>query len=176
MFAFLGAIRPYKNVPALLSAFRDAPEAGWRLVVAGKPLSADVRVDVSRRADGDDRIRLDLDFVPRERVQLYTRAADLLVFPYRDILNSGSALLALSFDRPILVPDRGALAELRQTVGDEWVRTYDGALDGRTLHDAMAWATATPRDPTRLLRTHHLDWDEIARQTVDAYDTVRRCS
>lgn len=84
--------------------------------------------------------------------------------------------LALSFDRPILVPDRRAMAELRQTVGDEWVRIDDGALDGRTLHGAMAWATATARDPTRLLPIHHLDWDEIARQTVDPYDVVRRCS
>lgn len=172
--AFLGALRPYKNVPALLAAFRDLPGDDWRLVVAGQPLNPDLRADVERAAGDDGRIRLDLAFVPRDRVQIYTRAADLLVFPYRDILNSGSALLALSFDRPILVPNRGAMAELRRSVGDEWVRTYDGDLSAEALADAVAWAEATPRDGARLLRD--LDWDEIARQTVDAYDAVRRCT
>jgi glycosyltransferase involved in cell wall biosynthesis len=172
--AFLGALRPYKNVPALLAAFRGLPGDDWRLVVAGQPLNDGLRTEIERGAGDDGRIRLDLAFVPRDQVQLYARAADLLVFPYRDILNSGSALLALSFDRPILVPDRGAMAELRRGVGDEWVRTYDGELTTATLGDAVAWAEATPRDAARLLRD--LDWDEIARQTVDAYDAVRRCS
>ena len=145
--AFLGALRPYKNVPALLAAFRGLADDDWRLVVAGQPLNDRLRTEVERGAAADERIRLDLAFVPRERVQLYTRAADLLVFPYRDILNSGSALLALSFDRPILVPDRGAMAELRRTVGAEWVRTYDGELTTETLATAMAWAEATPLMP-----------------------------
>lgn len=169
---FLGAIRSYKNVPELVDAFRLVSDPAWRLVIAGKPSPADLGPALAGRAAAEARIRLDLEFVPRERVQLYLRAADLLVFPYRDVLNSGSALLALSFGRPILVPERGAMAELRQTVGAEWVRTYWGELRAETLVEAMAWATTTPRDERPVLR--ELDWDEIANQTVLAYKAVRR--
>lgn len=169
---FLGAIRPYKNLPALIDAFRGVPGAEWRLLVAGKPASDELEGAIRRRAAGDPRIRLDLAFVPKERVQHYLRAADLVVFPYREILNSGSALLALSFERPILVPERGAMAELRDAVGGEWVRTYAGEPTAATLVGAMAWVRATPRDPARLLRD--LDWEEIARQTLEAYEAVRR--
>lgn len=46
------------------------------------------------------------------------RAATIVVLTYREILNSGSALLALSFDRP--VPAKGAMAELEDRAGAEW--------------------------------------------------------
>ena len=179
--AFFGAIRPYKNVPRLIEAFREAagmalaeesPGEAWRLLVAGKPATAELTAAVRAAAAGDARIRLDLAFVPTARVQLSLRAADLIVFPFAEILNSGSVLLALSFERPILVPGRGSMAEMRQAVGAEWVRTYEGALTGEVLRNAMAWARETPRDPDRLL--DDLDWDEIGRQTVAAYEAVRR--
>jgi len=170
---FLGAIRPYKNLPALIDAFRGVPGPAWRLLIAGKPADAALAGEIRRRAAGDGRIRLDLGFVPNDRVQHYLRAADLVVFPYREILNSGSALLALSFERPVLVPALGAMAELQGAVGAEWVRTYHGEPTPKSLAEAMAWARATPRDAKALLRD--LDWEEIARQTVAAYEAFGRC-
>lgn len=170
--AFVGAIRPYKNVPALVRAVRLVPGADWRLLVAGDPATDALEAEIRAAAGADPRIRLDLAFVPRADVQLYLRAADLVVLPYHDVLNSGSALLALSFERPVLAPERGALADLRETAGAAWVRTYAGTLDAETLTAAMAWAETTPRDPATLLTD--LDWDEIAGATLAAYEAVRR--
>jgi hypothetical protein len=94
------------------------------------------------------------------------------VLPYRDILNSGSALLALSLNRPVLVPRRGALAELQQQVGEAWVRCYDGDLTAETLVDAIAWARETPREPEAPL--HAFAWPSIARAHQLAYRSLRR--
>lgn len=172
--AFFGAIRPYKNVPSLIAAFRSTTGRDRRLVVAGGATDRVLRDTLRRLASGDSRIRLDLGFVPPDRVQVYLRAADLLVFPYLDILNSGSALLALSFDRPVLVPGLGAMADLRAQVGTDWVQTYDGALTAETLQAAMAWARHTLRSAPPPLE--ELEWDRIARQTLRAYCTVRHRS
>lgn len=171
---FFGAIRPYKNVATLIDAFRMIAAEDWRLVVAGHAPDDNLSAELRERASGDLRIRLDLGFVPRERVQLYLRAADLLVCPYRDVLNSGSALLALSFGRPVLVPKLGAMADLRALAGDAWVATYDGPLTTDTLLEAVAWAECAPRDTPPPL--DELEWDHIARETLFAYDAVRRVS
>ena len=168
---FVGAIRPYKNVPMLLEAFRLVPGADWRLVVAGQPATPALAADLVARAADDGRVRVDLAFVPRELLQVYLRAADLVVLPYRDVLNSGSAMLALSFDRPVLVPARGAMAELRERVGAEWVCTYEGELTPSLLTEAMDWAGRAPHGASK--RLDDLGWDEIARQTVRAYEAVR---
>jgi hypothetical protein len=87
------------------------------------------------------------------------------------VLNSGSALLGLSFGRPVLVPERGAMAELRELAGDSWVRTYSGDLSADVLRDAMVWAETASRDD--LLPLDELAWHAIARQTLLAFEAVR---
>lgn len=170
VLAYAGRIRPYKNVPALIDAFRgwDAPEA--RLLVTGNPSSDALRQTVAAAASGDARVRLDLRFVPDDAMPLVLGAADLVVLPYAGILHSGTALLALSFDRPVLLPAAGAMPELRDAVGAAWVRTYDGPLTPGVLRDAATWAQATPRPDRAPLDA--LDWNRLARQTLALYRRV----
>jgi glycosyltransferase involved in cell wall biosynthesis len=104
-------------------------------------------------------------------VQLFFRAADFVVLPYRDILNSGAALLALSFNRPVLVPNQGAMGELQSSAGAEWVRIYSGDIDAAQLVDGLAWAVASERP--REVRLDHLEWPRLAEQTLHAYEEIR---
>lgn len=115
-------------------------------------------------------MHLHLDFIPKEKVQLFFRAADGVVLPYTEILNSGSALLALSFNRPVLVPEKGAMGELQDQVGDEWVNTYRGSLTPNHLQDALSWARAGDRSPRPPLDA--FEWETIARQTLKAYQRL----
>jgi glycosyltransferase involved in cell wall biosynthesis len=167
---FFGQVREYKNVPALIRAFRGT-QKDEVLCIAGRPSSENLAAEVRREACGDPRVLLHLYEVPKDRVQLFFRAADLVVLPYRDILNSGAALLALSFNRPVLVPNQGAMGELQTSAGAEWVRTYSGDIDAAQLEDGLAWA-ATPARP-RELCLDHLEWPRLAEQTLHAYEEIR---
>lgn len=167
---FLGFIRPYKNVGHLISIFRQVPDSDWRLVIAGKPRDRGLENLLRELAVPDQRIRLELGFVPDDQVQIVLGAADLVVLPFTDIHNSGSAWLALSFSRPLLVPDRGSMRELRDVAGEQWVRTYDGQLDADRLVDAMRWANDETRPAELVLATP--SWHDIAAQTVTAYRVV----
>jgi len=167
---FSGRIRPYKNVPMLLSAFAALPDREARCLITGAPSDAVVRADIERVARCDPRVHLDLQHLKRPELALAHRAADLVALPYREILNSGSALLALSLDRPVLVPRLGALAELADTVGDTWVRCYEGALTPTVLGDALEWARQAPRSPRAPLEAYA--WPQIAHAHRSAYAEV----
>ena len=166
--AFLGLVRPYKNVPHLVRTVRALPpEAGEVvLLVGGEPLTAALANEVRQAAGGDPRVRLALEHIPDQLIQRYLRAADLVVLPFRDITNSASALLALSFDRPVLVPARGAMGELQELAGADWVRTYEEDLTPDLLVRALDWAV---RRPPGVPRLDALEWPEIARRTLSAY-------
>jgi beta-1,4-mannosyltransferase len=166
--AFLGLVRPYKNVPHLIRTVRALPrEAGEVvLLVGGSPHSAALAEEVREAAGGDLRVHLALEHVPDDDIQRYLRAADLVVLPFRDITNSASALLALSFDRPVLVPALGAMGELQALAGADWVRTYDEELTPELLSRALEW---TARRPPGAPRLDALEWPEIARQTLSVY-------
>lgn len=171
VIAFLGLLRPYKNVPRLIAAVRALPpERQAVLLVGGEPLDREIAAEILAAAEEDPRVRLALGRVPDEDVQRYLRAADVVALPFTDITNSGSALLALSFDRPVLVPRRGAMGELQALVGADWVRTYEGPLTPAVLDEALAWARA-PRVSAPDLSP--LDWEAIAGQTLAFYRAIR---
>jgi glycosyltransferase involved in cell wall biosynthesis len=170
VLASIGYIRPYKNIPELVRAFRALPRPGAQLLIAGEVASPGAGDAVAVAAGNDPRILFRPGFAAPAEVQRYLRAADLVVLAFREILNSASAMLALSFDRPVLAPRLGAITELAEVVGDEWLRTYDPPLTVETLEAAIEWAAARPR--TRCARLDRFDWSEIARQTVAAYAAV----
>ena len=156
----LGHIRHYKNLPRLLQIFKDTEGSNLRLVIAGKPVEAEIGNELEALARDDPRVELRLGRVPEEEIPVLFAASDLVALPFSKILNSSSALLALSFDRPVLAPSIGALPELAEAVGRDWVRLYSGELDPEKLSGALAAPTAA----TPNLETH--SWPTIGSETA----------
>ena len=169
VFVHVGMVRGYKNVPELIQAFRGV-EGDVALLIAGEVFDEGLKRRIEAATEEEGRVRLSLKRVGDEELQDYFNAADVAVFPYRDILNSGSALMALSFDTPVLVPAIGSMPELRETIGPDWVRTYNGPFGTRALKDAMKWATEVAR-PLRA-PLNQLDWSVLAKKTVKFYSQV----
>jgi beta-1,4-mannosyltransferase len=167
VIAFAGQIKAYKNVPALIRAFIKAADPRAVLLIAGRPGDAAIETELRAAAGGHPRIQFHLGLIPDERMHLYLNACDLAAFPYRDILNSGSAILALSFDRPALVPARGAMAELREAAGADWIYTFDGDLTGPAL--AMALERAVDAARPAACDLSPLSWPSVAAGTHATY-------
>jgi glycosyltransferase involved in cell wall biosynthesis len=166
----LGQIRPYKNVPMLIDAVVTSERSDVQLLVAGRPDSPTTADQVRAAAAASPKIRLELEFLSPDRMATVLRAADLVVLPYRAIQNSGSAILALSADRPVVVPELGAMSELQRQIGAHWVHTYSGEFTAAALADALRWLESNDR-PARPDLTA-LDWSVIAARTVSAYRDV----
>jgi glycosyltransferase involved in cell wall biosynthesis len=173
VITFIGKVRRYKNVPHLVRTVRTLPPRAGEviLLVAGASQTQALAEEVLAAAGADPRVRLRLDHIPEAEVQRYLRAADLVVLPFTEITNSGSALLALSFERPVLVPALGAMGELQALVGREWVCTYEGELMPDVLTDALQWAA---RQRNAAPGLDQLEWPLLARQTLSVYAGIVR--
>ncbi|CAN5607418.1 GDP-mannose--glycolipid 4-beta-D-mannosyltransferase [soil metagenome] len=165
---FLGLIRPYKGVPTLVRAFRDLAEERAVLLVAGRPSTPGLAREVEAAAAGDPRVHLVLRRLSDEEIEDHLAAADLVALPYREVLNSSTAVHALSADRPVRGPAKGAMAELQESIGGEWVRLFSGDLDTGDLEQALDWARRSER--SREAPLDHLSWPAIADATLGAYD------
>ena len=153
-----GRLGPYKGGAGLLQAFAAADAPDLHLLVAGKQveplgpaldaLPPDIRARVHVR-DG---------FVPEEEIEPLFAAADAAVLPYRRILTSGGALLALSLRRPVIAPAFPSLRELLE--------------DGR---DALLYGPEEPDGLAAALRRFAaLDTATLARLQAGAFATARR--
>ena len=170
VIANLGLIRKYKNVPHLIRSFRKLDRPDAMLLVAGKCESPELAAEIHAATEADPRVRLRLQFIPDDEVQVYLRAANLVTLPFEEVTNSGSALLALSFDRPVLLPRKGSMQELQSEVGADWVMTYPNDLTANVLEASLRWAM-DPRRPQRA-PLDKLEWPALAGRTLDAYRAV----
>jgi GT2 family glycosyltransferase/glycosyltransferase involved in cell wall biosynthesis len=136
VFVKFGQLRAYKGLEDLLEAFGRIQQAhpdAW-LVIAGKPLQIDVQ-RLQERVGQVRNVILRPSFVPDEEVQYYLRAADVAVLPYRNVLTSGSALLAFSYDLPVIAPRLGLLARCVDHGHNGLL--YEAEAPGDGLYEAM---------------------------------------
>jgi beta-1,4-mannosyltransferase len=134
---YFGLIRPYKGVPGLIQAFARLPAGpngdALSLRVVGQPTSADIGAEVLLSATSDDRVKVSLGHASDADLAAEIGSAELVVLPYREMHNSGAALLALSLARPILVPSNAVTEALSVEVGPGWVHTYSAELTAEVL-------------------------------------------
>jgi beta-1,4-mannosyltransferase len=166
-----GLIRPYKGVERLIETFVALNRPDLSLRVVGKPIDDEMRREVETRAAQDPRVQLSLAFVPDDELAREVHAAELVVLPYRELHNSGVALVALSLDRPVLVPRTPSSEALRGEAGPEWVLLFDGELTAQVLEAAIDRAAGTVRaggGPDLRGR----DWDTVGRRHAEVYRRV----
>ncbi len=168
--AFVGLIRPYKNVEALVAAFAEVAEREPQasLHVAGQPTGADLGAALRLAAADLPQVSLELTHLSDERLVQVVAAAELVVLPYREMHNSGAALLALSLDRPVLVPDNEVTGQLAEEVGLGWVLRYDGELSADRLVAALEEARRLP--PGARPDLGRREWATAGRDHLAAYE------
>lgn len=167
-----GMVRPYKNIPHLLRCYEEvlAKRDDTFLLIAGKPLNQAIGDEIRAACSGLRNVRSDLRHIGNDEIQNYVRACNSLVIATSFAVTSGSALLSLSFDRPVLMPHRGAAIEIRDNVGAEWVHTYDGGIRPSVLNRAFDIEQPAGSPPLE----RHYDWTRAGHEYYAAYKYAAR--
>jgi len=179
---FFGRVRPYKGIEYLLDAFRVLlanQQGNYRLIIAGEPIKGyeDYRQEIesSVRRDFDQgQVILRIQFIPDDEVEVYFKAADVLVLPYKEIFQSGVLFLAYAFGLPVVATDVGSFRE-------EIVDGSTGFLckPGDPSEMASAIETYFASDLFKNLNVHRREikdyanakhsWRAVAESTCTAY-------
>jgi len=165
--AYFGMIRRYKGVDRLITAFKETADPGLSLSIGGKPSTPELGAEMLRLAKTDPRIDLVLDFLDDPALVRAITEAELVVLPHPEMHNSGSALAALSLDRPVLVQDNPVNRDLQAEVGRGWVHLYSGTLTGQDLEAALREVRINP--PSDRPRLEDRDWQRSAALHEAAY-------
>ncbi len=165
VFAFVGHCRRYKNVTELIDTFQKHFPDSW-LIIAGRCADRAYQAEIEARIRANPRgILFEPRFIDDGELQYFLRAADAVVLPFLDILTSGSAILALSFGRPVVAPRRGNLIDI---VNDEMGVLYDPD-DPAGLPKAMRAALERRFDQDRIMKyATAWRWDETAAKVLAA--------
>lgn len=167
-FLFIGRVKKYKGVEELLDAFiRLPPELKVHLTIAGQCSERDL-LDVLSSVMDNPRISV---HVGPERLSdadmvAHLAEAHAVVLPFRTITTSGSAVLAISHGKPIILPSAASMIDIPESAA---IR-YDGTQDGltRTLASTASMSAvelATMSDAA-IRHAYRISWKEIAMRTI----------
>ncbi len=177
---FFGRIAPAKGLEYLVEAFREllARRESYQLIIAGRPdkcerywaaIRESIREDVQR-----GRILLRPEFVPDSETEIYFKAADVVVLPYRYIYQSGVLFLGYTFGLPVLAADVGSLKDDIQEGKTGFVfKPEDPADLARTIEkyfasDLYAGLDARRQDIRNYTVQHH-SWEAVGQITTRMY-------
>lgn len=162
IYMIQGLLRPYKGIDLLLAAWAEAgmAERGHHLLIAGKPIDLEFEQELEGAATQTSNVILHTGFIEEAQMHLYFSAANIVVLPFRRILNSSSLILAMSYDKPVIAPDVSTIAEVVEGAGD---LLYDpAAVNGLSLALRRS-LDVDLRDLSHRVRIacDALDWDRI---------------
>ena len=181
---FFGVITPYKGLEVLLraaAALRSGP-APVKLIIAGK-------VDKGFEAYWEELQALmethdlkgllveRIGYIPDGDVEVYFKAADVLVLPYKYIYQSGVLFLAFHFGLPVIASDVGSLREYvtedrtgfvcRPGDPDDLARTIESYFGSPLFKDLELTRREIIR---RAVRDY--SWDAIGQKTAAVYGAL----
>jgi len=182
---FFGRITPYKGLDYLIPAFRQMLAGGenYRLIIAGRVDRCEKYWEALRENIGEEirggRILVRADFIPDDETEVYFKAADVLVLPYRHIYQSGVLFLGQSFGLPVVAADVGSLKnEIVEGKTGFVFRPEDPADLARTIEEYFASDLYADLDARRReiqdYATQRHSWDAVGQITMSVYTGLLR--
>jgi len=183
---FFGNITPYKGLEYLVTAFQQIglQHEDYRLIIAGRPgkhakywrmIQEQINKDLQTC-----QVLLRAEFVPDDETEVYFKAADVLILPYRHVYQSGVLFLGHSFGLPVLAADVGSLEDdLVEGKTGFVFRPEDPAALARAIEEYFSsdlYANLNSRRrEIRDYATERHSWDVVGQMTMSVYaDLLRR--
>lgn len=178
VYLSFGALRGYKGFATLLRAYRRARVKRKFLVVAGYYTGTGGlkgKLETLRLLLVDwlrPRARLDLKMIDDQDVQIYFRAADAVVLSHSRGLNSGVAVLGMTFGKVVIGPDLGCIGNvLRQ--GENLIYQANDISGLANAMEKVPMLDLTRIEATNKRVAASWDWPTIARAILDSLDQHR---
>ncbi|HUK99937.1 MAG TPA: glycosyltransferase family 4 protein [Nitrospirota bacterium] len=162
-----GFIRKNRGYEYLLEAVKGM--GNTTIIIAGKIEDRDIYEKLLESKIRLPQLRLFVDWIPDDEVQLYFNACDIVVLPYTDITTSGVIPLAYAFSKPVITSAIGGLKDI--------VNEHTGILvpskNAESLRDAInAMFNMDYDDMGRQAREYaekNLNWDTNAQKISGLY-------
>jgi D-inositol-3-phosphate glycosyltransferase len=178
---FFGRITPYKGLEYLIEAYQRflTSNDSYRLIIGGRPendcqsywgeIQEQIREDVQ-----SGRILLRAEHIPDAETEIYFKAADVLILPYRQIYQSGVLFLGYSFGLPVLAADVGSLKdEIVEGETGFVFRPQDPsdlakAIE-RYFESELFSGSSNRRQKVSAYAKDRYSWDKVGQMTTDVY-------
>jgi glycosyltransferase involved in cell wall biosynthesis len=165
-----GGLREGKGILKFINIFSSVSNSypNIKLIIAGKPENISFEKEIRFLATGNDSIVLKLELIPNSEVPSFFHSSNYAVLPYDHILNSGSAVLAMGFGKPIIANAIPIFLELLKP-SFSFVENIHSEQGFTKIINLIMSETKPMKSEMALnakIEAHALSWHEIAKQVI----------
>ncbi|MBL8227496.1 MAG: glycosyltransferase [Bryobacterales bacterium] len=167
VYLHFGKLRRYKGTEELLEAWpaHHAQHPADVLLIVGEPLDEAYSRELEAKASTG--VRMIARRIPDADIPVYFAAADVAVLPFRNILTSGSLLLAMSFGKPVIAPRLEVLEEVAEPATGLFFHPTRETLAGSLARSAQADLVSIARRTAEACSRY--GWERVAEITRSLY-------
>jgi D-inositol-3-phosphate glycosyltransferase len=179
---FFGQIKEVKGLDVLIKAIPELLKLNRnglrvRLIIAGRPWrqTFDKYQKLIDENDLGSLVSLHLRYISDEELPFFYRAADLMVLPYRRIYQSDVALMALTFEAPILTSNVPGMLEMIDHLNTGIIFESENSID---LAEKIQWAIENPDSVNSIVKNGRslvekkYSWSLVGRKTSALYYSI----
>ena len=180
---FFGNIAPYKGLEILVDALNKVVAKGHKVkliiagVIKGAPQYWEGINSTIKKYDLDNKIIKRIEFIPDDEVEIYFKAADALILPYKFIYQSGPLVLAYNFGLPVIANNVGSF---KDDIVDGETGFVSRTNNGKGLADAIERFIDSSlykereryRNFIKSYANKKYSWDTIAETIVRVYERI----
>ena len=173
---FFGLVRNYKGLDLLLDvmASEKIKKMGIKLIIAGE--FYDSKQKYMHMIDSlklNDRVVVHDKYIPNDEVKNYFCASDIVVQPYRSASQSGVSMVAMNFNKPLLLTDVGGLSEYVDHNVDGYLVSPDVESIVFALQDYYNNNRELVFENMLKRKKSSYSWEELANKFDDLYKDIK---
>ncbi|MDD2526937.1 MAG: glycosyltransferase family 4 protein [Lentimicrobiaceae bacterium] len=186
---FFGNIDHYKGLDIILDSLKQLPAdfcQNLTLIIAGQAKSKEYDEFIKKKiSDVSDSVHVNiiqkLTFIPDEDIEIYFKAADCIVLPYRKIYQSGIIFMAYAFGLPILASDTGNFRNdipenkcgyiVKENTSKVWAESLLSYFDSSLFSQLKS-----NRIEIKKWADDYYSWEQIGSETLSVYSNLKKKS
>jgi len=172
VYLSFGAIRRWEELELLIDGFNALNQPSKQLLIAGRipwPSTRNKRWWWLKWNLLKPRIHLFDGWIPDDEVRYYLNAADVVIIPRIDTLNSGNVALGFTFGKVVVGPNIGVIGEVLLKTGNPTFDPKDPDSLAASLKKASHLEDNSHGAGNMLYAEGVMSWGNIAAQHIDFY-------
>jgi beta-1,4-mannosyltransferase len=166
---FFGHLKPYKNIESLIASVNNISNKNVKLIIAGNPQHEEYKETLISLCKNNHNIITDFQYISDSSLSDYIAIADAVILPFSDTLTSGSAILAMTMAKALILP---ATAKIFGCVPENGVEYFNNENDLAALLENLHQPTLKEMGQVNFLQAQNMTWNKVGLLTTNAYNAL----
>ena len=163
---FFGSLKPYKGIEILISAYKQLTNSKIKLYIAGEPYSTEYKEQLTKLTANCMGITTYFTYLNDQELIDHLHFSDAVVLPFSDTLTSGTAVLAMTVGKALILTET---AKIFGCVPEKGASYFTDEIQLINILNTLNIQELKNQGELNFVKSTDMSWVQVAEITKKAY-------